>query len=151
MSVGSGGDVQPLHVAVVQMINRADDLDLAGVEFVPDAPAAFQHVGDGLPDVCADRAVDDLGLARAVGGCFRGGGTDVVDECGQHALKAGVLDGGRDRAASGVPHHDEHGGVQMIDAVFHRADLGRVGDVPRDADDEQVADTLIEDRLDRHA
>ena len=65
------------------------------------------------------------------------------------ALEA--LDGGRDRAAALVTHDDEQRRLEVNHGVGDAADHVGRDDVPRHADHEQVAETLVEDQLRRHA
>ena len=53
------------------------------------------------------------------------------------------------RAARVVPEHDEQRHVQHRDGVLERADDGLGDDLAGVADDEQVADSLVEDDLGR--
>ncbi len=54
-------------------------------------------------------------------------------------------------AAARVPEHDDEPRAEPLGRELDAADLRRRDDVARDADDEQVAEALIEHDLDRHA
>ena len=61
-----------------------------------------------------------------------------------------AFNGRLDRAAVAVPQHYEDLDAQNSYAIFEaRRDLGR-GYVPGYADDEELADALVEDKLHRH-
>ena len=56
-----------------------------------------------------------------------------------------------DRAAAGMPEHEHELAAEMRNGVFHAADLMAVKYVPRNADDEQIADLGVKDLLRDHA
>ena len=62
-----------------------------------------------------------------------------------------LLDGRRDRAATRVAEHDDEPRVELLGRELDAADLRRRDDVAGNADDEQVAEPLIEHDLGRHA
>jgi hypothetical protein len=47
-------------------------------------------------------------------------------------------------AASVVPHHQTQRDMKLLDSIFDRGDLIAIGHIPRDADGEEVSDSLIE-------
>ena len=62
-----------------------------------------------------------------------------------------LFERGQDRAALRVPEHDDQPRAEPRGGELDAADLRRRDDVAGDADDEQIAEPLIEDDLGRHA
>ena len=62
-----------------------------------------------------------------------------------------LLERGEDRAALRVAEHDDEARAEALRGELDAADLRRRDDVAGDADDEQVAEPLVEDDLGRHA
>ena len=62
-----------------------------------------------------------------------------------------LLERGEDRAALRVAEHDDQPRAEALGGELDAADLRRRDDVAGDADDEQVAQALVEDDLGRHA
>src|SRR3954467_5350000 len=56
-----------------------------------------------------------------------------------------------DCAALRVAHHDDEARSKAGCGEFHAADLRWGDDIARHADDEQIAESLVEDELGRHA
>jgi hypothetical protein len=50
-----------------------------------------------------------------------------------------------------VTEHDHERRIEVPRAVFDRADLIDIRDIPRDAHDKQVADPLVKEQFDRRA
>ena len=81
--------------------------------------------------------------------------TDAVDDRVQVPRLAGrgpgeFLEGRVDRTAVGVAEHDDELRVEPRRRELHAADLRRRDDVARDADDEEIAESLVEDEFGRH-
>ena len=62
-----------------------------------------------------------------------------------------LFEGGENRAATGMTENDDERSAETFDREFDAADLRGRNDVAGDADDEQIAETLIEDKFSRHA
>lgn len=61
------------------------------------------------------------------------------------------LEGGDDGSALGVAQHHDQAGAEAIRGELDASDLGRGDDVASDANDEQVAEALVEYQFRRHA
>ena len=62
-----------------------------------------------------------------------------------------LVDGGENRAALRVAEHDDEPGAVALCRKLDAADLRRRDDVAGDADDEQIAEPLVEHDFRRHA
>ncbi len=61
-----------------------------------------------------------------------------------------VIEGGRDRAAVGVPHHHHEAGAELLGGELDARHLGGGHDVAGHPDHEQVAEALVKDDLGGH-
>ena len=61
-----------------------------------------------------------------------------------------LIQRGRDGTTVGMAQHHHQPGAETLDGKLDAADLGRGDDVAGHADDEQLAQPLIEDQLGRH-
>ena len=138
-----------------QIVNRADDLDLALFDQSADHVAATQQLVDLHFDVGLDHAIDELDVGRAAIGAGRGldridRRLDFVEQQRQvaelHAV-ASALDG----TAGGVTHDHDQLGAGRRRGEFEAAEQVFIDDVARDPTDEQVAYALVEDDFRRRA
>ena len=67
----------------------------------------------------------------------------------RHAAVLEGADRGTHRAALGVSHHDDQAGPELAGRELDGPDERRRDDVARDADDEEIAEALVEDELRR--
>jgi len=76
---------------------------------------------------------------------------DVAHEIADMARSAIAFHRGSHGAAAFVAEDDDEPGAEMGDRVFDAAERVIIHEIPRGADDEKVADILIEDQLRRRA
>lgn len=140
-------------MAGVEVVDAADDSELAFLE-------AFHEVGglgealDGELDVALD-GEGDLLFAVEVFGEVGQGGFNAVEErddfVGLLGRLGGMVDGGLDGTALAVSEDEDQLDIEVIDPVFDAGGDVGVGDVAGDADDEEVAEALVEEEFRRHA
>jgi hypothetical protein len=75
---------------------------------------------------------------------------DLLQKAGE-VSQFGIVDGALDRAAGGVPHHQDHLRAGQLASELHAAEDVVVGDIAGDAAVEDVADAEIHDRLGRRS
>ena len=147
---------QPIHFAGTQVIDRADNLGLARFDEVAHGRALHEKVFYPLPHVFLDCEGHDgrpVHVLVLVHGAFDRR-DDVVDQ-GRNvafqfvAVAVQRLGDRRDGTAAGVAQDDEHGRIHVGQPILDGADLIRVADVARHADDEEVHDAGVEDQLHR--
>ena len=108
----------------------------------------------GRADIRAHRLPREL-VTFQIGTCEHDAlhrGPDAVDDVLQvgrdrSRLPLELLEGGLDRAALGVTHHDDQLRPERFRGELDRADERWRDDVAGDANDEEVAEALIEDEL----
>jgi hypothetical protein len=153
-----GGEaVKELHKAGFQGVFGANDQE-AGVldEVLDDGRAMAEVVGSGA-DVGTDGLVEEsVGVGLEAGGQEAGdGGADALDDGAQIGRLAlggplELLESSRDRAAARMAQDDDQPRAKLLGGKLDAADLRRRDDVPGDADDKQVAQTLVKYHLNRH-
>ena len=141
-----------LGLAVGEVVLRAHDAQGAGADAVGDERGALADQVAGALDVLALDLLDGGGAAAARGGEHAGRHPldDVAQEAARHLAGAHGHLGGLDRAARVVAEHDDERAVEHADAELERAEHAGVDDVAGGADDEQVAEALVEDDLGGH-
>ena len=100
-----------------------------------------------MPDVLRDGFGQGILRLRLLGQIDRR--ADRVDQHGEMARQDGIglhdVDRRPDGPAIGMAQHEDQRSSQHLHAVFEAAEAVGVDEVAGDADDEQVAGTLIED------
>ena len=143
----------PVDFAGFDVVNRRNDPKFALFERFDDHRAVFEKFFDRDVNVFDDRRFDQRGAGK-----FRTGGAnalhrrfDVRNERLNVPVGVFVFDRRRYRAALRVSQDDQNRRAEVRNAVFDRAGFVVGANAARDANDENVAKTLVEEKLDRNA
>ena len=144
---------KPVDGARVDVVHRTDHTELVLLHEATHRLAVRKRRCDRLEHILAHCERNDVlvGDARMRMARALDGGNDVVDERGDAAVDDRTRCDGVHGAALRMAEHDQDGRLEVPGAVLDRADLIDVGDIACDADDEDVADALVEHALKRHA
>jgi hypothetical protein len=141
--------LDPGDAAVGEIVDAADDFQATVADAVGDFVAAAFEIVDGLEHIGLDGCGDQIGALE-----LRLRLADAVDGFGQ--VDDQTVDILRDvlafhdsgnGAALGMSQDHEQIRVEVFDGIFAGSDLVVIGDVTGNTDDEEVAETLIEDEL----
>ena len=116
-----------------QMVGRVADVGAHRVSLQP-----FRIMGQIGFQQGLDGRADAVHHGTQVGGAPLGGQLQLIQR-------------GRDGTTVGMAQHHHQPGAEALDGKLDAADLRRRHDVAGHADDEQLAQPLIEDQLGRHA
>ena len=134
--INIGYTIQDPRPHQLKMIERADN---------PQAVLLFFMDGEAVLD--NGDAVADVQTARFfLVGFVADGKADFVGD--EFDIAVGVvMDGGVNRSAVVVPHHNDQLYAEVRRGIFHRAELVVVHDIARHADNKQIADPRAEHAL----
>lgn len=135
---------EKVHLTGFDVIDGSDNLDGARLDaFLEDGLHAVEDVDASIDVGLGD---EGNGIPRfALGGLD--GGFEGLEEGVNPSRGMAAADRCGDSATFGVAENDDQVGVKVFDGVFDTADSLVGDDVAGDADDEEIADALIEEEF----